>query len=144
MASGLAGVAAGLNPLTSVTFLLALVVTAAAGWIWFNNSGEVRQPFPLYGIVAASYAGGSLIGRVLRSFLKIAALVAALALGCLGILHWANVDTSKAREAVKDSSAWLEERSDRTKDYLMHFLPSGAAAGAGIFAGGRRRQISPP
>jgi len=143
IASGLAGVAAGLNPLTSITFLVAMVVTAAAGWIWFKNSGEVRQPFPLYGIVAGCYAGGFLIGRVLRSFLKIAAIVAALVLGGLGVLHWANVDTSKAREAVKDSSAWLEEKSDRAKDYLMHFLPSGAAAGAGVFAGGRRRRTPP-
>ena len=143
IASGLAGVAAGLNPLTSVTFLLALLVTAAAGWIWFKNSSEVRQPFPLYGIVGASYAGGFLIGGILRSFLKIAAVVAALALGGLGLLYWTNIDTSKARETVKDSSAWLEKTSGQAKDYLMHFLPSGAAAGAGAFAGGRRRRVPP-
>ena len=143
MASGLVGVAAGLNPLTSVTFLFALVVTAAAAWVWFKNSGEVRQAFPLYGTVAASYAGGFLIGRVLRSFLKIAAIVAALVLGGLGVLHWAQIDTAKARDAVKDSSAWLEAKSGQAKDYLMHFLPSGAAAGVGVFAGGRRRRRSP-
>src|SRR6476646_2418339 len=81
IASGLIGVAAGLNPLTSVTFLLALLVLASAGWVWFKHSGEAVRSFPIYGTVAASYAGGFVTGRVFRRALKTAAIVAAIVLG---------------------------------------------------------------
>jgi len=137
---GLLGVAVKLNPLTSVSFLLALAVVALGTWVWFRHSGESGHGFPVYGAVGASYAGGFLIGRVFRRVLKIAAIVAAIVLGGLGLLNRAHLDTSKAEQAVRAGSTWVEDKAGRAKDYLMHLLPSGTAGGVGVFAGGRRRR----
>jgi hypothetical protein len=135
----LASLAAGLNPMKSFTFVLALGVTALAAWKWFNQSGDPRPPFPLYGAIAASYAGGFLIGRLFWKVLKTAAIVAAILLGGLTVLNRAHVDTSKAKEEAEAGSAWVRNEASRAKHYLLHFLPSGAGAGVGVFAGGRRR-----
>lgn len=142
MAGGLLGFLAGLNPMTSFTFVIALIVSGFAAWIWLRNGAEPHSPFPAYGAVAASYAGGFLIGRVFRRVLKTAALLGVVLLGLLGLLNHLHVDTSKAQQAVKAGSGWLQDRAGWASDYLMHFLPSGGAAGFGVFAGGRRRQES--
>jgi hypothetical protein len=139
ISGALTNLAAGLNPMKSPTFLLALGVTALAAWKWFNRSGDPRPAFPLYGAIAASYAGGFLIGRLLWRFVKVAAIVAALALGGLAVLNRAHLDTSRAREATEAGSAWVRNEASRAKHYLLHFLPSGGGAGLGVFAGGRRR-----
>ena len=136
--SGLLGFAAGLNPFTSITFLLALLVTAFAAWVWFQHSGEASQSFPIYGTVGASYAGGYLIGRIFRRLLKIAVIAAAVVLGGFALINRMHLDTSKAEQAVKAGSAWLEDQSMRARNYLMDLLPSGAAGGFGAFAGARK------
>jgi hypothetical protein len=136
---GLADLAAGLNPMRSFTFLLALSVIALAAWSWFKQSGEPRPPFPLYGTIAASYAGGFLIGRLFRKVVKTAAIIAAIVLGGLALLNRAQVNTSKAREATEAGSTWVQNEAKQAKDYLFHLLPSGGAAAVGVFAGSRRR-----
>jgi hypothetical protein len=140
IAGGLAGLAAGLSPMNSRTFLLALGVTAVGAWVWFKQPGDPRPQFPWYGIIAASYAGGFLIGRVLWRAVKIAAIVAVLVLGGLALLSRAHVDTSKAQQTVKAGSTWVQDQASRAKDYLLHLLPSGSAAVVGVFAGGRGRR----
>jgi hypothetical protein len=142
IAGGLAGFAAGLSPMNSFTFVLALAVTVLAGWGWLNHSGDPRPPFPLYGAIAASYAVGFLIGRVFRSVLKVAAIIAAILLGGLALLNRAHVETSQAKQAVQAGSTWLQAEASRAKACLLHFLPSAGAAGVGVFAGGRRRRVS--
>jgi hypothetical protein len=137
---GLAGLAAGLSPLKSFTFLLALGVAAVGTWLWFTQPGEPRPPFPRYGIIAVSYAGGFLIGRVFWKIVKTAALLAAIVLGGLAVFHYAHVDASKAKQAVSEGSSWVQDQSSRAKDYLLHLLPSGGAAGVGAFAGARRKR----
>ena len=72
---GFAGLAAGLNPMKSVTFVLALGVTVLAAWKLLKHSGDPRPAFPWYGMIAVSYAGGFLIGRVLGRALKTVAVV---------------------------------------------------------------------
>jgi uncharacterized membrane protein (Fun14 family) len=136
---GLAGLAAGLSPMKSFTFLLALGVAAVSAWVWFKRPGDPRPPFPFYGTIAASYAGGFMIGRVFRKVVKTAAILAALLLGGLALLNYARVDTTKAKETVKAGSTWVQDQAGRAKDYLLRLLPSGAAAGAGVFVGARRR-----
>jgi hypothetical protein len=134
----LASLAAGLNPLKSPTFLLALLLIAVAGSNWLKHSGDPRPSFPLYGTIAVSYAGGFLLGRLLWRVLKTAAFVAAFALGGLTLLNRAHVDTSKARETAAQGSTWVRNEAGRAKHYLVQFLPSGGAASVGVFAGGRR------
>jgi hypothetical protein len=123
----------------SFTFVLAFGVTALAAWRWFNQSGDPRPSFPLYGTIAASYAGGFLIGRVFWKVLKTAAIFAALVLGGLALLNRAHLDTSKVKQATEAGSTWVRNEASQAKHYLLHFLPSGGAAGVGAFAGGRRR-----
>jgi hypothetical protein len=138
--AALASLAAGLNPMKSFTFVFALGVTALAAWNWLNKSGEPRPSFPLYGTIAASYAGGFLIGRVFWKLVKTAAIVAAIVLGGLAVLTRAHVDTSKAREETEAGITWARNEAKQAKHYLVHFLPSGGAGGVGAFAGGRRRR----
>ena len=137
---GLAGLAAGLSPMKSFTFLLALGVAALGAWVWFKQSGDPRPPFPRYGIIAVSYAGGFIIGRLFWKVVKTAAILAAIVLGGFALLNRAHVDTSKARQEVEAGSSWLQEQASRAEDYLLHLLPSGGAAGVGVFAGARRKR----
>ena len=137
----LAGMVAGLNPMRSATFLLALCITAVATWKWMNRAGDPPPDFPWYGMIAASYAGGFLIGRVLWRIVKVAAILAALLLGGLAVLNHVHVDTTKAKEVTEEGSAWVRNEAGRAKHYLMHLLPSGGAAGVGVFAGSRRRAV---
>ena len=110
-----------------------------AAWKWFNRAGDPQPPFPHYGVIAASYAGGFLIGRLFWRVLKIAAIVAALVLGGLALFNWVHVDTSKVKEATESGARWVRNETSQTKHYLLHILPSGGAAGLGAFVGGRRR-----
>jgi hypothetical protein len=135
----LAGLVAGLNPMRSATFLLALSITTVAAWKWMNRAGDPPLPFPFYGVIAASYAGGFLIGRVFWRLVKTAAIVAAIVLGGLAVLNRMHVDTTKAKEDAEAGSMWARNEASRAKHYLMHWLPSGGAAGVGAFAGSRRR-----
>ena len=137
--SGLAGLVAGLNPMRSATFLLALSITAVAAWKWMNRASDPPTPFPFYGIIAASYAGGFLIGRVFWRIVKTAAIVAAIMLGGLAVFNRLHVNTTKAKEVTEEGSAWVRDEASRAKHYLVHLLPSGGAAAVGVFAGSRRR-----
>ena len=123
----------------SVTFVLALGVTALATWKWLNHSGDPRPGFPWYGMIAASYAGGFLIGRILGRALKAVAVVTAIVLGGLALLRWTHVDTSQAAEEAQAGVTWLRKEARQMKRYLVHLLPCGGAAGVGVFAGSRRR-----
>jgi hypothetical protein len=136
----LVGVAAGLNPMKSLTFLLALGVAGMGAWTWFNHSGNPRAPFPHYGAIAASYATGFIIGRVFWKIVKTVAVLAAIALGGLALLNHTGVDDSKAKDAVAKGSVWVHQEAGSAKHYLLHLLPSGGAAGVGAFVGGRRRR----
>jgi uncharacterized membrane protein (Fun14 family) len=133
-------VVAGLNPMKSFTFILALGVAGIAAWAWFEHSGDPRPPFPHYGAIAASYAAGFIIGGVLWKIVKIAAVLAAIALGGLALLNHTGVDASKAKDAVTQSSKWVHQEAGSAKHYLLHLLPSGGAAGVGAFVGRRRRR----
>jgi hypothetical protein len=124
----------------SFTFVLAVGVTALAAWSWFSHSGDPQPPFPHYGMIAASYTGGFLIGRVFWNVVKTAAIIAALVLGGLALINRAHVDTSKVKQATEAGSAWVRKETGRAKHYLLHFLPSGGAAGVGVFVGSRRRR----
>jgi hypothetical protein len=136
----LVGLVAGLNPAKSPTFLLAFGLSALAAWVWFRGSGEARRPFPVYGVIATSYAGGFLIGMIFRNMLKITAIVATMVLSGFALANCFGVDASKAKQAVAEGSTWAQEKAGRVKGYLMHLLPSGTAAGVGAFAGARRRR----
>jgi len=138
LADRLASLATELNPMRSFTFLLALGVTGVAAWAWWKKSAELESRFPLYGAIAVSYAGGFLIGRVFWRVVKTAAIIAALVLGGLAVLNRVHVDTTKAREATAAGSAWIRNEASQAKHFLLHFLPSGFAAGVGVFAGSRR------
>jgi hypothetical protein len=135
---GLASVAAELNPLKSMTFLLALGLIAVAAYKWLREPEGSQSSFPFYGTIAGSYAGGFLIGRLFWRIVKTAAIVAAIVIGGLTVLNRVHVNTSKAKEAAEAGSTWVRNEASRAKHFLLHFLPSGVGAGLGVFAGSRR------
>jgi hypothetical protein len=139
LAEGLSGFAANLNPLNSRTFVLALFVVGVGTWRWFRQSGEPQSNFPFYATIAASYAGGFLVGRLFRVLIKTTALVVAVVLGGLVLLNRVQVDTTKAKQAVQTGSSWAEDQVVRAKKYLLHWLPAGGVAGFGVVVGSRRK-----
>lgn len=84
--------------------------------------------------------GGFLIGRVFRKVVKTAVILAVILLGGLALLNRLHIDTSKGTRAVEAGSTWVQDQAARAKDHLLHLLPSGGAAGVGVFAGARRRR----
>jgi hypothetical protein len=126
--------------MNSLTFLVAFGVVGVAAWSWVHQPSDLRSSFPVYGTIAASYAGGFLIGRVFRRIVTIAAIIAALVIGGLTLLNRTHLDTSKAKEAVGTGATWFQDQAHRVKGLLLHVLPSGGAAAVGAFAGGRRRR----
>ena len=128
-----------MNPMKSVTFVLALGVTVLAAWKLLKHSGDPWPAFPWYGMIAVSYAGGFLIGRVLGRALKTVAVVTAIVLGGLTLLRWTHVDTSKTAEQANAGVAWVRKEAKQLKHSLVHLLPCAGAATVGVFAGRRLR-----
>jgi hypothetical protein len=140
IATWLAGVTAGLNPFRSFTFVSATGLAALAAWVWLRRSSgsEGEAVFPFYGLIAASYAGGYLVGRAFRHVLRAIVSATAIVLSGVVLLQCVRMDTADAERAVESGSMWMRAKATRVKDYLLHLLPAGPAAGGGVFAGGRR------
>jgi uncharacterized membrane protein (Fun14 family) len=106
-----------------------------ASWIGNYTSPAVAQ-------IGGSYLGGFLIGWAFRRFLRVAAMMVALMLACIGVMKasgWIDVDWSALEAQVGQTVQWLHGEAEGLKNVLTGFLPSAGAAGAGSFFGFRKK-----
>lgn len=106
-----------------------------ASWIGNYTSPAAAQ-------IGGSYLGGFLIGWAFRRFLRVAAMMVAVALACIGMMKasgWIDVDWSALEAQVSRTVQWLHGEAEGFKNLITGFLPSAGAAGAGSFFGFRKR-----
>ncbi len=124
-------------PWAARSFLAVAVATIGglASWIANYTSPTVAQ-------LGGSYLGGYLIGWAFRRFLKMAAMMVAVGLACIGAMKttgWVDVDWSAVEAQVSQTVQWLHGEAQGLKNVLAGFLPSAGAAGAGSFFGFRKK-----
>jgi uncharacterized membrane protein (Fun14 family) len=106
-----------------------------ASWIGNYTSPAAAQ-------IGGSYLGGFLIGWAFRRFLRVAAMMVAILLACIGLMKasgWIDVDWSALEAQVSRTVQWLHGEAEGLKNLLTGFLPSAGAAGAGSFFGFRKK-----
>ena len=124
-------------PWGAKSFLAVAVATLGglASWIGNYTSPAVAQ-------IGGSYLGGFLIGWAFRRFLRVAAMLVAVVLACIGLMKaggWIDVDWSQLEEQVRRTVQWLQGEAEGLRNVLTGFLPSAGAAGAGSFFGFRKK-----
>ena len=124
-------------PWGAKSFLAVAVATLGglASWIGNYTSPAVAQ-------IGGSYLGGFLIGWAFRRFLRVAAMLVAVVLACIGLMKaggWIDVDWSELEAQVRRTVQWLQGEAEGLRNILTGFLPSAGAAGAGSFFGFRKK-----
>jgi uncharacterized membrane protein (Fun14 family) len=124
-------------PWGAKSFLAVAVATLGglASWIGNYTSPAVAQ-------IGGSYLGGFLIGWAFRRFLRVAAMLVAVVLACIGLMKavgWIDVDWSELETQVRRTVQWLQGEAEGLRNVLTGFLPSAGAAGAGSFFGFRKK-----
>jgi uncharacterized membrane protein (Fun14 family) len=124
-------------PWTAKSFLAvgAATVGGLASWI-----GNITSP--AMAEIGGSYLGGFLIGWAFRRFLKMAAMIVAVLLACLGALKATdllNLDWTSIETQISHALQWLHGEAEGLKNLLTGLLPSAGAAGAGSFFGFRKK-----
>jgi len=102
----------------------------AASWL--------QQYAPATTTLAASFLGGYFIGWGAKRTLRVTVIVAAVAIGLVGLLAKFGVDASAVESWINASVGWVGENLDEAQRYLTTLLPSATAAGTGGVLGFRR------
>jgi uncharacterized membrane protein (Fun14 family) len=92
--------------------------------------------------VGMLFAAGFVVGFAFRSFLKAAAILAAVAVVGLLVLSWTgilHVDMTTMQERYHDTAAWLGGEAQRLLDHMLVHIPSTLAGIAGAITGFLRR-----
>jgi uncharacterized membrane protein (Fun14 family) len=119
----------------SFVAVAAATIGGLASWIGNYTSPAMAQ-------LGASYLGGFILGWAFRRFLRIAAMLAAIALAALTAMKatgWIELDWSSLEQQVGRTAQWLHGEAEGLRNMLTGFLPSAGAAGAGSFFGFRRK-----
>lgn len=124
-------------PWAAKSFLAVGIATIGglASWIGNYTSPAMAQ-------IGGSYLGGFLIGWAFRRFLRMAAMLVAVVLGCMALLKatgWIDVDWSALEGQISRAVQWLHGEAEGLRNVLTGFLPSAGAAGAGTFFGFRKK-----
>lgn len=101
----------------------------------------VARAAPAVSRLGFSFVAGYLLAYGLRAFLKVTALVSLLIVGGAYALHRFGVvdlDPAGVREAVERGMAWAKGEASAVREFLLGYIPSGAALAAGSFFGFRR------
>jgi uncharacterized membrane protein (Fun14 family) len=97
------------------------------------------QPYaPAAMTLAGSFFGGYFIGWGVKRSLRVTTVVAAVAIGLVGLPVKFGVDASAVESWVHASVGWVGDNLDEAQHYLTALLPSAAAAGTGGVVGFRR------
>lgn len=87
-----------------------------------------------------SYVAAFIIGYVFKKFIKLMALLAAVAIGGIGLmkgLGWIQLDWASMELHVRESLAWVTGKAEAFKTFLMGYLPSTGAGTVGLWRGVR-------
>jgi uncharacterized membrane protein (Fun14 family) len=139
------GALRGGGAFTARPFLLGTATFLGAGGLWVaspdsgTTAGWLASMSPTGMKLAASFVGGFLIGCLARTAIKLAALLAAVAVAVIAGLAKLGVDISGAEAAIDSSVTWVGANAEYAQAWLLKLLPSASAAGAGGFLGFRRR-----
>ena len=132
------------SPFTSKSVLGAGAALLGSGGLWMADpeqgsaASRLQQYAPAATTLAASFLGGYFIGWGAKRTLRITAIVAAVALGLIGLLAKFGIDASVVESWINASVGWLGDNLDVAQRYLTAFLPSATAAGVGGVLGFRR------
>lgn len=88
-----------------------------------------------------SFLAAYFVGWVTRMFLKASLLIAgaiAVLVVVLDRTEAATIDWAAVRDHVEQGLAWTRGRLDEFRDFVLGYVPSAVAAGAGLFLGFRR------
>jgi len=104
--------------------------------------GESASPFLMYG--GFSFFAGLAVGMVLRIFLKMALIVAGIAVLGIAGLNYAGVISTQAMKDLGDGASGafvqLEQKVQGFRtDHVLVGIPSAGLAGAGLVAGLKRK-----
>ncbi|MFN0066184.1 MAG: hypothetical protein ACKVYV_00970 [Limisphaerales bacterium] len=147
------------GPWRSRSVLAATAAVFLGLGLWFSEGWKAREtapegvpvrasfagPVPGYVRVCASYVGGFVAGWLFRRFLRVAAVLSALALGGVALAARAGCDTRRAEREIHQAEAWVEREAGDAHRRFTGLLPSAAATGFGAWRGFRRREpVVPP
>ena len=124
-------------PWKAKSVLAAGAATIAGLGAWLNDTMS-----PALARGGASYIGGFLIGWAFRRAIKVAAVIAGIALACVAALKgtgWINLDWVSIESHVSQSLSRLNGEAEGLKNLLTGYLPSAGAGGAGAFFGFRKK-----
>lgn len=119
----------------SFVAVAAATIGGLASWIGNYTSPAMAQ-------LGASYLGGFILGWAFRRFLRMAAMLAAIALAAITAMKatgWIELDWSSLEQQVGRTAQWLHGEAEGLRNMLTGVLPSAGAAGAGSFFGFRRK-----
>ena len=132
------------SPFTSKSVLGGGAALVGSVVLWLANpeqgsTASSLQPYaPATGTLAASFLGGYFIGWGVRRALRVTAIVAAVAIGLVGLLAKFGIDASMFESWINAGVGWVGNNLDETQRYLTALLPSVTAAGTGGVLGFRR------
>lgn len=103
---------------------------------------RLHELSPILMRVGLVFAVGFVIGYAFRSFLKTAAMLAAVAVVGLLVLSWTgilHVDMTTMQERYHDTAAWLAGETQRLLEHMLTHVPSTLSGIAGAITGFLRR-----
>jgi uncharacterized membrane protein (Fun14 family) len=103
-----------------------------------STASWFQQFAPATTTLAASFLGGYFVGWGAKRTLRVTAIVAAVAIGLIGLLSKFGMDVSAVQSWIGASVDWVGQNLDETQRYLTALLPSATAAGTGGVLGFRR------
>ena len=124
-------------PWTAKSFVAVGIATVGGLASWIGNFTS-----PAMAQIGGSYLGGFLLGWAFRRFLRMAAMIVAVTLACIGALKASgsmDLDWTSIEAQVSQAIQWLRGEAEGLKNLLTGFLPSAGAAGAGSFFGFRKK-----
>ncbi len=124
-------------PWKAKTVVAAGLATLAglAGWIAELASPSVAR-------FGGSYIAGFFVGWAFRRFVKVMAVVGALAIATIALLKNAGLvttDWTALERLITDNVAAVQRGAEGFKEFLTGYLPSAGAGAAGVFLGFRKK-----
>jgi uncharacterized membrane protein (Fun14 family) len=152
-ASGAAGAGLGLisSPFKSKIFLLVLLTTlGSAGWIAYRAVNDtasesfVDNAAPWLLRAGISFIAAFIFAYLVKRVIKLALIVGGVLIAGAIVIHKLGLglsasDVDNVKDHVRDAAAAVQQQADTWWSTIKTYLPSGGAAGAGLWRGARQK-----